>query len=54
MSLDGERLARIETKLDELLLAKKDTEDRIRGLERARWLLAGAITLVAALFKFFR
>lgn len=33
----GERLARIETKLDTALTNDKDKEKRLRSLERWRW-----------------
>lgn len=37
----GERLARIETKLDVYLAGHTDHESRIRSLERARWAIGG-------------
>lgn len=37
----GERLARIETKLDLWHLTHQDHEGRIRRLERAVWVAAG-------------
>lgn len=55
-----ERLVRVETKLDALLLSKADAhaeishdisdhEVRIRALETVRWKVAGVTGLVAAL-----
>jgi hypothetical protein len=38
---DSERLARIETKLDQALTTQKDHEDRLRGLEKSKHWLAG-------------
>jgi hypothetical protein len=37
----GERLARIETKLDQALASHADHENRIRRLERALWMVGG-------------
>lgn len=37
----GERLARIETKLDQALANHADHESRIRRLERALWMVGG-------------
>lgn len=34
---EGERLVRIETKLDAVLTNDKDKEKRLRSLERWRW-----------------
>lgn len=45
-----ERLARIETKVDTLLGVNKDTEERLRSLEKRRWTEHGfvlALSLVA-------
>lgn len=47
MTADGEvveRLVRIETKLDAQLTRSDDHEVRLRRLERALWLVAGAAT----------
>lgn len=44
----GERLARIETKLDMYVGNHGDQENRIRGLERFRWAWAGTAGLVGA------
>jgi hypothetical protein len=45
-----ERLARIETKLDEMIGARSDHETRIRKLEfKSHW-LSGAAAVVGALF----
>lgn len=47
MTADGEvveRLVRIETKLDAQLTRSGDHEGRLRRLERALWLAAGAAT----------
>lgn len=45
---DGERLVRIETKLDAALSKDDDHEQRIRALERARWPLPSAAVLLSA------
>lgn len=42
-----ERLARIETKLDDALERGKDHEERVRSLEREQWLHRGGATVVA-------
>lgn len=43
----GERLVRIETKLDGLLSQRDDHERRIRILERRLWLATGASAVLA-------
>jgi hypothetical protein len=42
-----ERLVRIETKLDFMLDGRKDTEDRLRVLERRDAYVAGICALIA-------
>ena len=44
----GERLARIEVKLDQLLGTDSDHEQRIRAIERAWLKAAGAAAVVSA------
>jgi hypothetical protein len=49
----GERLARIETKLDAVLTSDTDKEKRLRSLERWKWshaLSGGALAIVLAKF----
>lgn len=46
-------LGRIEGMLSPLVTKVTDQETRIRGLERWRWLLAGAFTVLSALVKFY-
>lgn len=45
-----ERLARIETKLDQHLDGGKDKEARIRSLEKERWLFRGGLAAIVGLF----
>jgi hypothetical protein len=47
----GERLVRIETKVDVLLQTRDDHESRIRSNEKWRWGILGAP--LAALFSLF-
>jgi len=47
-----ERLARIETKLDDTMGVRADHETRIRSLEVWRYLTTGGATAVGALFGF--
>lgn len=42
-------LARIETKLDQVLTVAGDHEQRIRRLERAIWIAAGAASSVGGI-----
>ena len=48
----GERLARIETKIDALLERHDDQEDRIRKVERQVTSLWGGGTVLAAIVAF--
>lgn len=48
MSQILDRLARIETKLDDHHSGRTDHEQRIRALEAFRWKVAGVATVVAA------
>ena len=47
-----ERLARIETLLEEVLRAETDKEIRIRWLERKLWVGIGGLTLLTVALKF--
>jgi hypothetical protein len=40
-------LTRCETKLDQLLSAEKDHEDRIRSVERKQWYFSGVWAVLA-------
>lgn len=40
-------IARIETKIDQIIRTDRDHESRIRALESRRWPLAGANTLMS-------
>jgi len=42
---DHDLLVEMNVKLDQALATDKDHEDRIRGLERWRWLLTGGAAL---------
>lgn len=42
----GERLARIETKIDALLEGRSDHERRVRVLEQWRWLTLGGSAVI--------
>lgn len=44
-----DRLSRIETKVDAIMLSTPDHEKRLRGLERERWLYRGALGAAAFL-----
>ena len=41
-----ERLTRMETKLDAFQSSSADHESRIRGLERAKWMIVGGATVL--------
>lgn len=43
----GERLVRIETKLDIALKTHEDHEDRLRSIERKVWSVSGAMGLAS-------
>ncbi len=48
----GERLARIETKIDTLLEHRADHEHRLRAIERERWLHRGGLgVLMFVIYK---
>lgn len=43
----GERLARIETKVDILLTREGRNEDRLSAVEKKQWLHSGGVAVVA-------
>lgn len=44
----GERLARIETKVDALLARDSRTDDRLTAVEKKQWWLTGAAAFAGA------
>lgn len=48
-----DRLARIETKLDTLIIGETDHETRLRSVERGQWKHSGSMLILAPLMTFF-